>query len=414
MQQKKELAMITLLMMISFASINALLFTPALPEITRYFSLNVDDAQLTMTWYLVGYTIGQLLYGPLANRYGRKPALYVGIILQIISSLICVLAGMTHLFSLLVIGRFLVALGSGVGLKMTFTLINEAYQPKAASRKMSYVMLAFAITPSLGVALGGLLTTHFGWMSCFVAGAVYGLILLYAVSRLPETQKELQYDAFKLQHLIEAYRVQFTNLNLFATGIMMGCVTGFVYVFAAVAPFIAINMFGMTSSQYGYANLIPSLGLIAGSLYSVQLTKNIPLISIIKRGVVISVTGVLIMVAATYEHSRLMYALFLPMIMVYFGSSMIMANTSSLVLSTIVDKAHGSAVMSFIYMGITTLAVLGAGLFPVSIMLLPSVFILLCVAIIAAYQVLKWGTSEYYFINRDAARPDISADGSLC
>ncbi len=177
-----------------------------------------------------------MVYGPLANRFGRKPALYGGIALQVISSFICVAAGLTHHFWLLILGRFLIALGSGVGLKMTYTLINETYHPIKASQKMSYVMLAFAITPAIGVAIGGVLTHWFGWISCFAAGIVYGIILLFFVMCLPETHKDLHLDALHFKQLIKNYRAQFSNLNLLAGAFLMGNATSFVYLFAAVAP----------------------------------------------------------------------------------------------------------------------------------------------------------------------------------
>lgn len=88
-----NLLMITLLLMISFTTFNAVLYTPALPNITRYFSISNNIAQLTITWFLLGYAIGQLLYGPLANRYSRKSALYAGIGIQIVSNFLCILAG---------------------------------------------------------------------------------------------------------------------------------------------------------------------------------------------------------------------------------------------------------------------------------------------------------------------------------
>src|ERR1700722_395130 len=120
LQTKSKPSFFTLLLMISFASVNAVLFAPALPDIARYFSISDNTAQQTMTWFLVGYALGQLIYSPFANRFGRKPALYIGISLQIISSLLCVLSGAIHEYWLLVLGRFFLALGAGVGLKMTF------------------------------------------------------------------------------------------------------------------------------------------------------------------------------------------------------------------------------------------------------------------------------------------------------
>lgn len=248
-----KLPSITLLLLISFAAVNAVLFTPALPDIARYFQIGEETAQQTITWFLIGYALGQLLYGPLANRFGRKPALYLGISLQIISSLLCVLAGIINEYSMLVLARFILALGSGVGLKMTFTLVNECYEPKMASQKISYLMLAFAITPGLSIALGGILNTYYGWESCFYAGAIYGLILLILVTRLPETQTVLNLNALKIKYLLHEYATQFKNIQLIAGGLLMGTSTCFIYVFAAVAPFVAMNIFGMNSTEYGIA-----------------------------------------------------------------------------------------------------------------------------------------------------------------
>src|SRR3990167_4543661 len=101
MEARHTLPFFTLLLMISFASVNAVMFTPALPDIANFFDITHDSAQLTISWFLIGYALGQLLYGPLANRFCRKPAIYGGISLQIISSFICVLAGIIHQYPLL-------------------------------------------------------------------------------------------------------------------------------------------------------------------------------------------------------------------------------------------------------------------------------------------------------------------------
>jgi len=375
-----KLPFFTLLLLISFASVNAVLFTPALPDIALYFGVSESTAQQTITWFLIGYAVGQLLYGPIANRYGRKRALYVGISLQIVSSLLCVLAGVIHEYGLLIAGRLLLALGSGVGLKMTFTLVNECYMPKIASQKISYLMLAFAITPGLGVALGGVLNTYYGWMSCFYAGAVYGVILLAFVFRLPETLRVADLDAFKWKHLLHGYVNQFKNRHLVLGGLLMGSSTCFIYVFAALAPFIAMNLFGMSSAQYGLANIIPPIGLIMGSLVGARVSRQYSLKSIIQVGVGITSVGVLMILAAMLMQLPILYSLFLPMVIVYFGLCFILANASSIAMAHVEDKAHGSAVMNFINMGLATLVVLSLGLFPTYAIVLPLIYLVLCFA----------------------------------
>jgi MFS transporter, DHA1 family, multidrug resistance protein len=390
MLQKHSLPTLTLLLLISFASVNAVLFTPALPDIAAYFNISSSVAGLTVTWFLVGYTFGQLIYGPLANRYGRKPTLLAGILLQILSCILCSFAGHIHFYDLLVLGRFLSALGAGVGLKMTFTLVTEVYDEKIATQKISFLFLAFAITPGLSVALGGVMNSHFGWASCFYSLAVYGCLLLFLCTRLPETHLILDLDALKLDHLIEGYLVPLRCNRLISASLIMGCATAIVYIFAALAPFIAIDTFGMTSMQYGLANLIPPIGMILGSLTSAYLTKFYPPKTLIGSGLIVSAMGILMMAYANFQHFDVIVSLFMPMIIIYFGLSLLIGNSSSIAMCGVKDKAHASAVMNFINMGFGTIAVLSMGLFTPESQLLPQVYLgLSCIMIFVYVMAIK-------------------------
>jgi MFS transporter, DHA1 family, multidrug resistance protein len=283
-----------------------------------------------------------------------------------------------HHYPLLVLGRFLSALGSGVGLKMTFTLVNECYDVKVASQKISYLMLAFAITPGLSVAIGGILNEYFNWMSCFYAGAFYGLILLFLVKRLPETKTTLDYDALRFSHLMHAYKIQFKNILLIAGGLMMGACTSFIYVFAAIVPFIAIKIFGMNSADYGIANILPPIGLILGSLSSAKLINKYSMSTIIVTGIWITIAGVILMLITLSLHLPIVFSIFIPTIIIYFGLCFILANASSIAMSYANDKAHASAVMNFINMGTATAVVLSMSFFTIKPLLLPIIYIILC------------------------------------
>lgn len=386
MQEKREPAFYTLMLMISFAVVNAVLITPALPAISSFFSVSSDTAQLIMTWYLIGYALGQLVYGPLANRFGRKKALYMGVSLQIVSSFACVLAGMLDNFSLLVFARFTLALGAGVGLKMAFTIVNECYEPKVVSQKVSYLMLAFAVTPGLSMALGGFLNDHFGWMSCFYAGAAYGLLLFPLLTQLPETQKILDLDALVLKHLLNAYATALKNIQLIAGGLLMGLTTCFIYVFATFAPFVAIDLLGMTSEAYGFANMLPSLGYVLGAITSAHMAKKYSLGNNIKTGIFFVMVGIVLMTAGAFMNLSSMLALFIPITIIYFGEALIYPNASAIAMGSATDKAHASAVMNFLTIALPTLAVLSFGLFSITQMLLPIIFTVLCVAIIIIYS----------------------------
>ncbi len=388
MQTQKEISFLTLLLMISFASVNAVLFTPALPNIVIFFDIAERTAELTITIFLIAYAFGQLIYGPLANRFGRKPALYTGIGMQLFGSLLCVLSGVIHEYWLLVAGRLLLGLGAGAGFKLAFTLVHECYTPKIASKKLSYLTLSFAITPGLAMTLGGILTAHYGWISCFYAGAIYGLILLIFSFGLPETKTSVDIHALKFRQMFVEYSKQLKNTTLVMGGMLMGTGTSVVYVFAALAPFLAINIFGMKSAEYGLANILPSIGMALGGILSAKSAENIPLQRTIQKGILVMCIGAICMCITMLLHLPVIFSLFLPATLIYFGISFIIANASSIAMSRTIDKAHGAAVMSFINLGLATLTVLCLGFFHVRTILLPATYIVIGVGMLWVYNLL--------------------------
>lgn len=371
-------SLLTLALLISFPSVNAVLYTPALPAIADFFHISDGVAQYTISYFLIGYTAGQLIYGPLANRFGRKNALLAGVGLQILSSLMCALASLNHQYAILVFGRFLLALGSGVGLKMTFTIINEMYEPKQASRILSYLIIAFALMPALSVMAGGILITHFDWSSTFYAGALYGALVLACVTALPKTDTPLDINAFKLSSLWNGYLVPFKDTNLVTGGLIIGGATCCLYLFSTLAPFIAITKLHMPAIQYGSASFITAFGLLTGSLLSAQLLKKYASINIIYCGLFIAFLGSLLMLGLTHLYLPAIYCLFIPTMICYIGLSFVFANTSSIAMQSSTDKANASAVMNFINIGFATVVMFLVGKLSIQVYLLPLLFLIVC------------------------------------
>lgn len=114
-----------LLTYISIASVSAAIITPALPNIQRHFALSSDAITWVVSLFLLGYVLGQLIYGPLSNVYGRLKALRLGLMINLLGLIICLVATFTNSFFLLNFGRFLTGLGTASGLVCTFILINE-------------------------------------------------------------------------------------------------------------------------------------------------------------------------------------------------------------------------------------------------------------------------------------------------
>jgi len=395
----KKPSLLFLFLLISFPPLSAVLFTPALPEIGNYFQITDNVAQLTVSVFLIGYTFGQLLYGPLANRYGRKIALYLGILLEMISALVCALSATLENFWLLVVARFFMALGASVGLKMTFTLIADAYPPEEATKTIAHLLVAFAITPGLGIALGGFLTTYLHWQSCFYFMVIYGLMLLYLSYHLSETISMRDKQALNIRYIFKKYSYEFKNSTLMLSALLMGCGTSFIYVFTTIAPFLTSEVMNINPTQYGLWNLLPCVGGIIGSQLTVQLSKTVSNIKAIGLGLSLILIGTLLMLIAFINNMILPIGLFSPMVIIYIGISLVYTNSTATALFFAHDKANGSALMSFVNMGIVTLGVLMIGQFSIqSALLLPLYFcVVLLLEVILFIALIKLSTRSYDF-----------------
>lgn len=367
-----------LMLLISFGSIGAVIFTPGLPNIANYFTVSNQVAQYTVTWYLLGYAFGQLLYGALVNRFGSRATIAIGVILAIIGACGCILSYPLHSFTLLVIARCIMALGAASGLKMTFTLSHKLFTHEESARVMGLLTMAFAITPGLGVFVGGIVVSHFNWTAPFYMMILYALAILVLSNQLPEVYNSRDYNALRLKNLFGNYVMQLKHPSVIFGGLLVGLGSCVVYIFAALSPFIAMNVMHLTASSYGSYNFIPSVGILFGSLLSNYLGKTWSPSKSLTFGLLISIIGTILLFLLLSLLKNQAMSLFLPMIIIYFGLSFIFGNSAALALKYAKNKSNASAVMSFINMGSAFLVVTILGLFNVSQpMMLPIIYLVL-------------------------------------
>ncbi len=372
----KKPQFLILIFLVSFGSVSAVLFTPALPSIQSFFGVSVGAAQLTITAYLIGYALGQLPYGPLANRFGRKKALYIGMWLAVIGSLLCALSAPLKSFELLVAARFLQALGACVGLKVSFTMIADVYDQTQATKKISRILLSFAIMPGVAIAIGGWLTQYFVWESCFYFLAILALLMLLLTMRLPETAHSLDPHALKASSIIHGYGLKFKNERIVISGLMLGCCSAIVYIFAAKAPFIGMNLIGLEPVRFGLYNLIPLIGMVLGTILSVKLAGKFEVLNLLFIGMIAAFIVTFTMLVPFAFGLLNPLTLFCPMVLIYLGETIVYANASSLGLAHAKNKSIGSAVINFINLSGTVVAVLIVEfLYPESPLLMPLSFL---------------------------------------
>jgi MFS family permease len=356
--------LLILMLLISFGSIGAMAFTPGLPMIAHFFAISNAKAELTVTWYLLGYTTGQLLYGPLANRYGSKNSIIIGAAIEIVGAIGCIASYYLHLFDLLIISRFVMALGAGGGLTMSFTISSKLCSYKENVRIISLLTIAFAITPGIGVFIGGILVSYYGWVSTFYFMLIYGIIILLLGRTLPEVFTAKNMDALNPKKLLHNYLNQFKRPVIFG-GLLIGSGTCIIYTFAALAPFIAMDVMGISPKVYGIYNFIPVIGMLLGSMLASHLSKKFTPEKSIKLGLLISLVGVFLLFLGLILCPHNILSLFAPMLIIYIGCSFIFGNSSALAICGTDDKSNASALMSFINMSSAAIMVMLLGIFSI-------------------------------------------------
>lgn len=391
---RKEPPLFILILLVSFASVSAVLFTPALPEIALKLGITDAKAQLTITVFLIGYALGILPYGPLSNRYGRKPTIYIGITLAIVGCLLILLVQKYHFFWLMILGRLLMALGSCVGIKIVFTIVGDLYQHEKATKIISYLMLSFAMVPAIAVAIGGFLVSSFGWMSCFYFLTGYSVLLLLLTVFIPETCSAKDLHALRLNKIAEGYLLKLKNKKLISYALMIGCGTSIIYLFAAQAPFIGINYIRLSPEEYGLLNFIPPIGLVIGSILANALAGKKDPSYIILIGTVFALLIAAVMLLFFLFNIINVWTLFIPMALLYIGESLIFANATSLAMTHAKNKSYASATLNFINMATSVFTLLVFQALPGHVLyLMPLIFTLAMVVVL--------------FLQRQVARSEV-------
>lgn len=336
---------IVLTILFSFMSLAAIIFTPAYTELSRQFSLSSSQNQWMMTIFLFGTAIGRLPFGPLANRFGRKNTLFLGLFISLLGTVLTLSA---PTYPMICLGRFIQALGGAATLKLSYTMIADVHVGAAATKLLSYSMFVYAILPGIGTAISGFLTPRYGWRGGFWLFAAFTLVVAFACFSLPETAKKKDLGALKIQRIIHDYAHQFKNIYLILWSCLIGLSTAVIFIFDQEAPFIAINTLGMSPENYGIFFLASSVGIAGGALCTAWLADRISASWGMFLGICIIFLGGLTMGSFFRERWISGWALFLPQIIVQFGDALLFTFASSQGLSEAKDKSNASAVMLFI------------------------------------------------------------------
>lgn len=389
----KKPSTLVLIMMISLASVGAALYSPSIPRLDHYFGVSRDIVEWTMTLFLIGYSLGQLIYGPLANRFGRRASLFFGIFFAIIAAILCGLSGPLHSITLLLVMRFILAVASGVGLTVTVTIINDFFFTEQSRKIFPIIAMSFAVMPGVAIFLGGLITYYLSWPDCFYFLAFYYLLALLLVRTLPETLPEKDVNALKLKNLIRDYWPLRKNFELIGYATLVGSSTLFIYVFSAIGPLIAVHTLGLNTALYGVLVLIPSAGLVIGNYVVSTYSKALSIDKFIAISILVMFLGSFALMIVVWTHHLTVTTFFLLISIIYVANPILWNCASVLATANVSNKANGSAILSFINVAGAVIGVFIAGIFanyPEQAMSILFVVVTLFMIVMASYLNVKY------------------------
>lgn len=359
MKAASKLTMTWLLSYISIASVSATIITPALPNIENMFALSRGRVEWVVSAFLIGYVIGQLIYAPMANVYGRLKALQWGLTINILGILLCLLASFYPSYLFLLIGRFITGLGSAAGLTCTFMLINEWLPEEQRKTALSYSILSFALGIGFAVLVGGMITQYSQWQNCFIFLLLQGLVMRMGVRVFNETL--LKPKPLHISTLLQDYKKALCSFKLVTFSCIWGACSAVGYCYSAAAPKIAHQYLHLSASAYGYWNVLNIMGMLLGGLSARALMQQFSVMKVIALGYIGSCLALLSLVAMLCTNNSTVAWFFISTCLLYCCSSYLFAGGSYIASNAIEDKASASSMMSFINMGVATLSVVVMG-----------------------------------------------------
>ncbi|MBN9288300.1 MAG: hypothetical protein BGO43_09350 [Gammaproteobacteria bacterium 39-13] len=392
-----RLSFLLICLLIGFPQISETIYTPSLPSIAQDLSVSAHWVEWTLSIYFIGFALGVGYWGILADKIGRRPVMLLGIFLYCLATLGCYLASN---IAVLLLCRAIQALGASVGSVITQTMIRDTFTGKERGRLFSLIGIPLSLAPAFGPLCGSWLDALFSWRANFITLLLMGiLILLISARRLPETRP---------QGLLSSQDINLTQLCLqmcrdkkvLGAGALIAGINGILFSFYGEAPFMLIELMGLSANQYGWVGLAIALGGLLGSMLSHRLHRYLSSEQIIGLGCLLMLLGTALMVILAcndlYTSSNVEWGtigLLISMFITIFGGmGLAIPNLMSIALSdyqVVVGRA-GSIFGFGYYVLVALLTALMGGLHDGTVFPMPWYFLGLSIAMLVIYYVALW------------------------
>jgi len=251
------------------------MYLPSFPDIGRLLGAPPATVQLTLSLYMVAYAVGQVVYGPMSDRYGRRPVIRFALAVYCAASFACALAPNIEM---LLAARALQALGASGAIVLARAIVRDLYSGARAGRELSLMGAIMALAPVFAPMIGGVLQSAFGWRSHFVLQIAFGLIAAFFVWRkLPETLKVPTPGPFSLRAIFGGYAEIIRNRAVLAYVGMLAVSFAGVFAWISGSSFVLQDIYGLSALSFGLAFAAASGGYLAGTTVATRIVLRLGL-----------------------------------------------------------------------------------------------------------------------------------------
>jgi DHA1 family bicyclomycin/chloramphenicol resistance-like MFS transporter len=317
------------------------LYLPSLPEIEHVLQASPAQAQLTISAYLVGFAVGQIVYGPVSDRYGRKPVLIAALSLFCVASLVC---ASVWSIKALIAARVLQALGACGSVVIARAIVRDLHAGRQAARVLSLMATIFGIAPIIAPIIGGALQQAFGWRSAFVFIFAAGVLALGAAHLLlPETLRARPSGQFALLDLWRGYGViardRCFRINL---GALVFSYCG-LFAWISASAFVLQDVYGVSPFGFAVIFALASSGYLIGSSAASAIVMRLGVDHTIGLGAIVLAAGGLLMTAGVALWPSAPIALALPFAIYLGGLGLVMPQAMAGALQPFPERAGAAS-----------------------------------------------------------------------
>lgn len=326
--------------LMAFGPLSIDMYLPAFPAMAREFGATPAEVQRTLSLYFAGLAVGQLLYGPLADRFGRRAPLLGGMLLYVVAAVGCATADSLAALSA---WRFVQALGGCAGMVITRAVVRDRFAPKEMARVFSQLLLVMGVAPIIAPLLGSSLLELFGWRGIFWTLVILGVACVSALAALlTESLPPDRRIAAGPRAIVHTYRSLITDPRFLAPVLGGGLLWCTLYVYIGGAPFLYMELHAVTPSRFGLFFGLNAAGLIGVAQVNARLLRTRSTAALLRTGTLMVSAGALLLAVAVFFGWGGLIGVAVPIFIMLSGLGFVGANVSAIALAPFA-RAAGSA-----------------------------------------------------------------------